>query len=57
MSTCKIRVGIVVLLALAPLLAYGQPNNPPGAPIHGLALLLVAGISYGILSLRKKKNQ
>lgn len=47
----------MLAMALVPCLVFGQPDNPPGAPIHGVAILLVAGISFGILNLRKKSKQ
>lgn len=53
----KIRGLVMLAMALVPCLVFGQPDNPPGAPIHGVAILLVAGISFGILNLRKKSKQ
>jgi hypothetical protein len=53
----KINIVIVFLLLVAvnlPLLA--QPGNPGSGPVGGAILLLLAGLGFGIFSLRNKKN-
>jgi hypothetical protein len=62
---CKERVSgskifLVVVLILFTSVCYPQaePGDDPDVPIDGgISILLAAGVGYGVIALRKKKDE
>lgn len=53
----KIKLQFVIaFLFLAQAILHAQPGNPGSAPIGGVIYLLLAGLGFGVYSLRKKRK-
>ena len=52
----KRLIWVVGLLLIMNSIAFGQPGNPGDGPIGGIIYLLLAGVGFGIYSLRKKRG-
>lgn len=52
----RIRLTIIIILVLAPVYIWAQPDHPTNGSIHGVIYLLLAGLGFAFYRLKGEKK-